>query len=260
MVRFLRTLGDSEVRLGYLNLTDDAGKHYGKQFPANRTRFVVIDQNGRRASTQKLQGNQLWGSLSHWYHDTQAKAGDTVILAFDSDEKIDGSNVIHLGIFDTDGGRRQGIHPNGIHRSSDIPQSPLFEPFLTPQAADIAEPSFPLRHSIKTYRILRDTALSRWLKQLYTFQCQICGTTIEISKDERYAEAHHIRPLGEPHNGPDILSNMLVLCPNHHAMCDLGAMHLTLQDLTISNHHSVSEQMINYHNASIAIKPAGRLA
>jgi len=253
MVRFLRTLGDSEVRLGYLNLTDIAGNHYGREFPPNKTKFLVIDQNGRKASTQKLKGNQLWGSLSHWYSNTRAQAGDTVIITFDANDREDSAYVIHLGLFDSDGGKRQALHLENPRTPDNMSQAPLLEPFLTPQAADISEPSLPQRHSVKTYRILRDTALSRWLKQLYSFECQICGSTIEISKTERYAEAHHIRPLGDPHKGHDRLENMLVLCPNHHAMCDLGAIRLSRKDLTISLHHQVSDEMINYHNTTIVL-------
>jgi putative restriction endonuclease len=29
-------------------------------------------------------------------------------------------------------------------------------------------------------------------------------------------------PLGAPHGGPDVLENLLCLCPNHYVMFDLG--------------------------------------
>lgn len=38
-----------------------------------------------------------------------------------------------------------------------------------------------------------------------------------------YAEAAHIRALGSPHNGPDVIENVLCLCPNHHVLFDNGA-------------------------------------
>jgi len=245
LVTFMRTLGIPEVRDGYLNLTDNTKKTYGHLFPAHKTKMIVIDHNGRNSFTQKHNDNQLWGTLNHWYADTRAKAGDTAIVNFDSTERVDGHHVLHLGLFDPEGGKREQEKSTKAQTSPD-------EPFLTPTAADIAEPNLPPRHSIKTYRILRDSALSRWLKNLYSYQCQICGTTIEISADERYAEAHHIRPLGEPHNGPDITANMLVLCPNHHAMCDLGVIRLTLKELTVSDQHHLSDLMLNYHNTKIA--------
>ncbi len=85
-------------------------------------------------------------------------------------------------------------------------------------ATDIAEP--PKRFKSHISRVIRDTATARALKSLYEFRCQICGTRFEISHDTFYAEVHHVRPLGGGHNGLDTTTNMLVLCPNHHAMFD----------------------------------------
>lgn len=252
MANFLRTLVISEINSGYLNLTDDASKTYGHLFPGHTTKMIIIDHNGRKSFTQKHHVNQLWGTLNHWYSDIQAKAGDTVIVNYDPEEQIDGLHVVHLGLFDPGGGKRQSDKSVEDQPSSNTTQSSFREPFLTPSASDIGEPNLPPRHSLQTYRILRDTALSRWLKKLYSYQCQICGMTIEISESDRYAESHHIRPLGAPHNGPDTLENMLVLCPNHHAMCDLGVIRLTLEELNISGQHRLSEQMLNYHNTTIA--------
>ena len=42
----------------------------------------------------------------------------------------------------------------------------------------------------------------------------------------RYAEGAHIRPLGYPHDGPDVLGNVLCLCPNDHVRFDYGAIWL----------------------------------
>jgi len=41
-----------------------------------------------------------------------------------------------------------------------------------------------------------------------------------------YAEAAHIRALGLPHNGPDVLENLLCLCPNDHVRFDAGAIYI----------------------------------
>ncbi|WP_286425141.1 HNH endonuclease [Myroides marinus] len=53
--------------------------------------------------------------------------------------------------------------------------------------------------------------LSKKIKELYNHQCQVCGTVLEI-QDLRYAEGAHIKPLDKPHNGEDILENILCLC------------------------------------------------
>lgn len=71
-------------------------------------------------------------------------------------------------------------------------------------------------------RIVRDTAMSREVKKLHDYRCQVCGTRLEGDAGP-YAEGAHIRPLGSPHNGPDTASNVLCLCPNHHVLFDYGA-------------------------------------
>jgi putative restriction endonuclease len=70
-------------------------------------------------------------------------------------------------------------------------------------------------------RIVRDTKIAKRVKQLHNYQCQVCGTALETSAG-LYAEAAHIKPLGQPHNGPDVESNILCLCPNHHVLFDNG--------------------------------------
>jgi putative restriction endonuclease len=72
-------------------------------------------------------------------------------------------------------------------------------------------------------RIIRDTAVSRQVKELHAFQCQVCGIRLECEGGP-YAEAAHIRPLGSPHHGPDVIGNVLCLCPNHHVLFDRGAL------------------------------------
>ena len=119
----------------------------------------------------------------------------------------------------------------------------------TPCPADIAGPSE--RQQVTVYRILRDTILSKEVKSLHRYQCQICGHTIVLPNGSRYAEAHHIQPLGEPHNGPDRKDNLVCLCPNHHAELDYGVRPLLLADLRRVDGHSVSETYLRYHNEVI---------
>ena len=88
----------------------------------------------------------------------------------------------------------------------------------TPRAVDIEDPSQPERVRQETYRILRDTALARTVKESHQYRCQICGQTLRLGDGIPYAEAHHIVPLGTPHNGPDIRGNILCVCPNDHVV------------------------------------------
>jgi predicted restriction endonuclease len=123
-------------------------------------------------------------------------------------------------------------------------------PTATSEAKDL-EPPTTQRIASSVYRILRDTELARQLKQAYAYCCQICGYSIKLADGSYYAEAHHIRPLGKPHCGPDCLENLIVLCPNHHAMCDYGAIKLVIDDLRIKEGHNIDPKYIAYHNKYI---------
>lgn len=91
----------------------------------------------------------------------------------------------------------------------------------------------PNREQVLVNRIIRDSALTRFLKALYQSQCQICKASFRLPSGVRYAECHHMRPLGRPHGGLDKETNMLVLCPTHHAMMDFGALAVHPDDLVV---------------------------
>jgi hypothetical protein len=121
----------------------------------------------------------------------------------------------------------------------------------TPIPADASDPTVSGRVRTEVYRILRDTDLARTIKLLHDDACQICGHVIPFPGGGRYSEVHHLRPLGSPHDGPDIAGNIIVLCPNHHVMCDYGMIRLDLDMLTVHNEHSIVADCLNYHNTHI---------
>ena len=125
--------------------------------------------------------------------------------------------------------------------------------FLKPSllAADVGDPEAPERIQQQVYRILRDTEMTRKLKALYRNECQLCGCKLSLADGSFYSEAHHVQPLGRPHSGPDIASNILVLCPNHHVLLDYGAMKLDIDKLRTTSGHSVDPRYVDYHNAVI---------
>jgi len=121
--------------------------------------------------------------------------------------------------------------------------------FVTP-----TPPAEPTRVATTVLRIVRDTALSRHVKHLHEFRCQVCGTRLEC-EGGWYAEAAHIRPLGSPHHGPDTLDNLLCLCPNHHVLFDNGGFAIA-DDLSLigiegrlasSPDHPIDRQHLAYH-------------
>ena len=107
----------------------------------------------------------------------------------------------------------------------------------------------PRRSQATVSRLLRDTALTHRLKRLHGHQCQVCGKILKLCDGTAYSEAHHIVPLGQPHDGPDEAGNILVLCPNCHALCDLGGMKLSHRRLRSVPGHEVSQLHLAYHNA-----------
>ncbi len=117
----------------------------------------------------------------------------------------------------------------------------------------------PKRIETMVRRIIRDTPATRLLKKQYDYRCQICNCRIEFGGDRYYVEVHHIQPLGGGHNGCDAQSNMLVLCPNHHAMFDLHIPEFvsakrvrirgTNYDLTLRHPHSISPTAMAYYKS-----------
>ena len=111
----------------------------------------------------------------------------------------------------------------------------------------------------------RNQSLSKNLKFLYNHQCQVCGERVQSGIYNYSCESHHIQPVGGKHQGPDVASNIIILCPNHHLMFDIGAITIYLQTkrvIHVNNqnaiHHSnlilkhkIEEKFVNYHNKNI---------
>lgn len=116
----------------------------------------------------------------------------------------------------------------------------------TPKASDIDDPPPVARIETTIYRILRDTALSREVKIAQNYKCQLCSATIQLSDGSYYAEAHHVKPLGRPYNGPDTIDNIICVCPTCHVLLDYKV--IRLEKLKLPN---VSPDYIHFHNHEI---------
>lgn len=90
---------------------------------------------------------------------------------------------------------------------------------------DPEAPTSPRRSKTTVQRIVRNVQLAEKIKRLYDYACQVCEARL-ITPVGPYAEAAHIQALGTPHNGPDVLANLLCLCPNHHVLFDTGAIYI----------------------------------
>jgi len=127
---------------------------------------------------------------------------------------------------------------------------------------------------LRTTARLRDTVLGLAVKALYQHRCQACGETVPLTRSD-YVESHHLRPLGNPHNGPDTPGNVIVLCPNHHTMFDRGAagiepeglrlvharpgLTLPRSRLELAPGHELALAHLRYHYTRI-FRPAGNAA
>jgi putative restriction endonuclease len=128
-------------------------------------------------------------------------------------------------------------------------------------AAPLGTPA-PQRSRVSTQRIVRNTAVTQWVKDLYDHRCQICGTRLQTPAGA-YAEGAHIQPLGRPHNGPDVPENALCLCPNCHVLFDAGAVtladDLTVQGavgpLRVTSPHKIDSQYVRYHRERYGAAP-----
>ncbi len=121
-----------------------------------------------------------------------------------------------------------------------------FPLYVLSSASDSDNP--PSKTEQVVSRIIRDSRLARQVKGLYSSRCQLCGATVEIRQGVPYAEAHHLRPVGQPHNGPDVMENIICVCPNHHALLDFGAIALDASTLAIDDSHGLSDDYIEYYN------------
>jgi hypothetical protein len=71
------------------------------------------------------------------------------------------------------------------------------------------------------------------LRAKYQDACQVCGRVTRLGGDETYAEVHALDPPGaeEPDEAP--MTRCVVLCPDHHALFDLGVMAIDPDDLKL---------------------------
>lgn len=130
-----------------------------------------------------------------------------------------------------------------------------------PEPAELEK--FPSTRVIRVQRIVRDAATVRRIKALYNHECQMCGLRLVGPDGKPYSEGAHIKPLGTPHNGPDVERNILCLCPNCHVRLDIGAVVIAKDwslvvragmlgeglrtKLNMHRKHSVHEAYVRYH-------------
>ena len=68
----------------------------------------------------------------------------------------------------------------------------------------------------KSYRRIYNAQSLEKLKKHYNYKCQICGIAAGTEFGTPIAEIHHIIPFSETQDNS--LTNLVVLCPNHHRL------------------------------------------
>ncbi|WP_083940274.1 YDG/SRA domain-containing protein [Saccharomonospora saliphila] len=134
-------------------------------------------------------------------------------------------------------------------------------------ASTRAVPTDTRRANVVSARIVRDRSAVQQVKEWYDFTCQVCGLRL-MTAGGPYAEGAHIRALGRPHNGPDHVSNMLCLCPNHHVLFDTGAIYVDeggrvvdsltgeiVSRLHTVDGHGVRPEYLRYHREHTSSTP-----
>lgn len=120
---------------------------------------------------------------------------------------------------------------------------------VTDEAAlpdDALEPA--LRQQVTTYRFIRDTATAREAKRLAGYTCQVCGHPgISLPGGSYYAEAHHVIPLHR--GGPDVLTNLLCVCPSCHVALDYLAREISPDVVARSAH--LKQDHVDDHNRRV---------
>lgn len=121
----------------------------------------------------------------------------------------------------------------------------------------------PNRVQETTSRLQRNVKLSEKIKEIYSHRCQVCGVLLH-SPAGPIAIGAHIKGLGRPHNGPDVMENMLCLCPNHHDQFDrltffiepkslkiVGLDDFNDRQLRVLESHKLDSQFLEYHKALV---------
>ncbi|MEU5278857.1 YDG/SRA domain-containing protein [Streptomyces asoensis] len=92
------------------------------------------------------------------------------------------------------------------------------------QYAQDVEERYPQARTVSLKRLMRSVATSQRVKNLYDGECQLCGLRLLGPDGKAHSQGAHVRPLGGPHNGPDVEPNILCVCPNCHVRLDVGAV------------------------------------
>lgn len=215
--------------------------------------FIKIDDHSFQTRTNVISNNNFKNSTKNFKENLDIDNISTIILP-DKELKVESKSVLKAELkVESKKNNFSMPHNNFMNKDKRIKFKGSLEP-RKKQRSFIA--------------INRNMTIVKYLKNLYKNQCQICGEAIEISKNMFISQVHHIKPLGT-HNGADVIGNMIVLCPNHHAMFDRGAITIDIDKRIVlhcnsDNHlnnkqiylkHEINRSYLEYYNKNIFNNP-----
>ena len=192
----------------------------------------------------------LYREDGKWYHNLRKFPGvlfdKNGFVIFHNEEDYKSCSELQI---------RKDLHViNGIESLGQYKRLSDFEKKLTNGISDESSQKENDEETIRIRReldiILRRKHLVGKIKNLYNNTCQLCSTQLEIGGNKYYSEVHHIIPLGKPHNGKDILENMICVCPNCHIQLDYKAMPLSIESFKEIK-HKIAAEYITFHNSLI---------
>ena len=136
-----------------------------------------------------------------------------------------------------------------------------------PDAPDGADGPPSSEGSEEDAALVVDADLERELRSRYDDTCMLCGDRRQCGPDVGYAEVHFLMPRAAPHDGPAAAANAVVVCPNHRADLEHGAVTIDPQTRSIDHayepavsgrtlstaaDHEIGAQYLAYHNDVVA--------
>ncbi|MHA1863896.1 MAG: HNH endonuclease [Candidatus Thorarchaeota archaeon] len=104
----------------------------------------------------------------------------------------------------------------------------------------------PEKVRVETSAYKRDEKIVKYVKDAEYWTCQVCDLPIISPMGKYYCEAHHIQPLNK--GGADDASNVLCLCPNHHAEMHNGLFYIEPHSKRLIYHNKEHE----YHGTNLS--------
>jgi hypothetical protein len=198
---------------------------------------------------------QGMNSLAEWVYDHSAPALTGLIV--NKDSNLPGGG--YFKIYGYENGFSPGFYPwwkDQIQQAIAYDWSPAFGTVKLVPTVISAPPAPTLSDSPSAQetvtRRVRDTALTKQVKLLHNHVCQVCSHTIILADGSRYAEGHHVKPLGSGHDGPDIQTNIMCVCPNCHVTLNYCITAIDVSSLRYVPGHTIAVEFIEHHNARVA--------